>query len=125
MDRAHALVGLEIAGSSLEIQVEAKPIKALDCPLDSLPAIVAVPIPQGYVTDWRTLTAATVELDPIKDPEFLLILVFAAALILPQFATGSWTLIVVAIVGRTTTASSFHRNKLLCQVCFTFELINV
>ena len=51
MDRAHALVGLEIAGSSLEIQEEEDLIKVLDCLLDSLPAIVAVPIPQGYVTD--------------------------------------------------------------------------
>ena len=108
-----ALVGLGIVDPALEMQEKEKdPIRALEYPLDSIPATVADPIVHKPVTGLQTLTAATVKLDPIRALEYHPILVFAAAPIVRKSVTGSQTLI-VTIVGRPKTPwpSSFRRNR--------------
>ena len=99
MAHAHALAGLGIVDLALEIQEE-DPIKALGYPLDSLRAIAAGLIGQHSVTGSRTLTVATVKLDPMRALEYPLIHVIVAARILHQFATDLQTLI-ATIVWRT------------------------
>ena len=59
MANAHAQVGLGIVDRDLEIQEE-DPIRSLEYPLDSLPAIVARPTVLQFATGSQTLIVAIV-----------------------------------------------------------------